>query len=79
MRAFINDLLEGAKLHTYRYTGHVRLIVNEDNQVIIGTTFVGSQVGDLLYSAKVGKVSIASLWHAMPIFPIVTEIWIDLL
>lgn len=42
--------LEGAKLHTdgYGYIGHGRIVVDEDCQVIVGATFIGSQVGELL-------------------------------
>jgi dihydrolipoamide dehydrogenase len=50
--------------------------------VIIGATFIGPQVGELLLSATiaiVGEVSLDRLWHAIPSFPTVSEVWIKLL
>ena len=45
-------------------------------------TFVGSDVADLLHSATiaiVGEVALERLWHAVPCFPTVSEIWLRLL
>jgi pyruvate/2-oxoglutarate dehydrogenase complex dihydrolipoamide dehydrogenase (E3) component len=70
------DTVVGAMLHTYGYTGHARIIVNEDRHVIVG------QVGDLLHSATIaiiGEVPLERLWHAVPSFPTMSEIWLGLL
>ncbi len=75
-------ILEGAKLRADGYVGHARLIVDEDNQVIVGATFIGPEVSDLMHSATVaivGKAPLDRLWHAVPSFPTVSEVWIDLL
>jgi pyruvate/2-oxoglutarate dehydrogenase complex dihydrolipoamide dehydrogenase (E3) component len=74
--------LPGAQLKEEGYVGHARLIVDEDNQVIVGATFLGPEVSDLMHSATVaivGKVPIDRLWHAVPSFPTVAEVWTELL
>ena len=74
--------LEGAKLHTDGYIGHARIIVDEDRQVIVGATFIGPQAGELLHSATIaliGEVPLERLWHAIPAFPTISEVWINLL
>lgn len=75
-------IVVGAQLHTDGYVGHARLVIDEDKHIIVGATFVGPQVGDLLHSATVavvGQVPIDRLWHAVPSFPTVSEVWIQLL
>lgn len=84
VRAVDHDMstLEGAKLHTDGYIGHARIIVDEDRQVIVGATFIGPQVGELLHSATIaiiGQVPLDRLWHAIPAFPTVSEVWVNLL
>ena len=74
--------LEGAMLRTDGYKGHARIVVNEDRHVMIGATFIGPEVGELLHSATiaiVGQVPLERLWHAVPSFPTVSEVWIRLL
>lgn len=74
--------LEGAKLHTDGYSGRARIIVDEDHNVIVGATFIGPQVGELLHSATIamiGEVPLDRLWHAIPAFPTVSEVWVNLL
>ena len=64
------------------YVDHARLIVDEDKHIIVGATFTGLQVSDLLHSATVAIVSrvpIHRLWHAVPSFPTISELWIGLL
>ncbi len=62
--------------------GPARLVIDTDEDVVIGATFVGAQVADLLHSATiaiVGEVPVARLWHAVPSFPTVSEVWLRLL
>ncbi len=76
------DAIPGAGLHTDGYSGHARIIVDENRRVMIGATFIGPQIGDLLHAATiaiVGKVPMDTLRHAIPCFPTVTEVWLDLL
>ncbi|MEX1043267.1 MAG: pyridine nucleotide-disulfide oxidoreductase, partial [Acidimicrobiia bacterium] len=47
-----------------------------------GATFVGPQVGEILHSATiaiVGEVPLDTLWHAVPSFPTLSEVWLRLL
>lgn len=72
----------GSQLHLEGYVGRAKLVIDEDRHVIVGATFVGPQVSELLHSATiaiVGQVPIDRLWHAVPSFPTVSEVWIQLL
>ena len=51
-------------------------------QVIVGATFTGPGVQELLHSATIaiaGQVTLHRLWHAVPSFPTVSEVWLRLL
>jgi Pyridine nucleotide-disulphide oxidoreductase, dimerisation domain len=75
-------ILPGAQLHTDGYDGQAKIVVDEDRHVMVGATFIGPQVGDLLHAATiaiVGQVPLDRLWHAIPSFPTVNEVWISLL
>lgn len=64
------------------YIGKARAIVDLDREVIIGVTFVGQDVAELLHSATiavVGEVPITRLWHAVPSYPTLSEVWLRLL
>ena len=72
----------GAGLYADGYTGHARMIVDEDHGYVLGVTFVGPGVEDLLHSATVavaGQVPVSRLWHAVPCFPSISEVWLRLL
>jgi pyruvate/2-oxoglutarate dehydrogenase complex dihydrolipoamide dehydrogenase (E3) component len=72
----------GASLQADGYSGAARMIVDEDRGVIIGTTFVGQDVSELIHAATVaivGEVPITRLWHAVPAYPTMSEIWLRLL
>ena len=74
--------VEGALLHADGYEGTARIVVDEARGVIVGATFVGPDVGELLHAATiavVGEVPLDRLWHAVPAFPAVSEIWLRLL
>jgi dihydrolipoamide dehydrogenase len=74
--------VSGAELTADGYTGHARMIVDEDRRVIVGVTFTGPGVGDLIHAATVavvGEVPLDRLWHAVPSYPTVCEIWLRLL
>jgi len=50
--------------------------------VAAGATFTGPGVQELLHSATVaicGGVTVDRLWHAVPSFPTVSEVWLHLL
>jgi dihydrolipoamide dehydrogenase len=72
----------GAQLQAAGYTGRARLVVDEDRRVLLGATFVGPAIADLLHSATIAvtaEVPLDRLWHAVPAFPTVSEIWLNLL
>ncbi|KIU03006.1 NAD(P)/FAD-dependent oxidoreductase [Frigoribacterium sp. MEB024] len=72
----------GSAIHSDEYKGQARLVVDESRRVIVGATFVGPDVSDLLHAATiavVGEVPIDRLWHAVPSYPTVSEVWLRLL
>lgn len=72
----------GAGLYADGYEGRARMIVDLDREVLLGVTFVGPGVGELIHSATVaiaGEVPIDRLWHAVPAYPTVSEVWLRLL
>jgi dihydrolipoamide dehydrogenase len=74
--------VEGAILRAVGYTGRAKLVVDQDRRVLLGATFVAPDVDSLLHSASVavnGEVPLDQLWHAVPSFPTVSEVWLYLL
>lgn len=72
----------GAALAADGYEGHARLVVDEDRDVVVGATFVGAGVGELVHSATVaivGEVTLGRLWHVVPSYPTISEVWLRLL
>ena len=72
----------GASLQGDGYTGRAALVVDERRRVIVGATFVGPEVAELLHGATiavVGEVPLDRLWHAVPSYPTVSEVWLRLL
>jgi dihydrolipoamide dehydrogenase len=64
------------------HKGTVQLVVDADRRVIVGATFVGPRAGELLHAATiaiVGEVTLDTLWHAVPSFPTLGEVWLRLL
>ena len=62
--------------------GTSQLVVDEARRVIVGATFTGLHTAELLHSATVaviGEVTLDTLWHAVPSFPTVSEVWLRLL
>ena len=69
-------------LYADDYRGHARLVVDEDRRVVVGATFVGPAAGELVHSATiaiVGEVPLERLWHAVPSYPTISEVWLRLL
>ncbi|WP_327433919.1 dihydrolipoyl dehydrogenase family protein [Streptomyces sp. NBC_01236] len=72
----------GAGLYAYGYRGRARMVVDLDREILLGVTFVGPGVGELIHSASIavaGEVPIGRLWHAVPSYPTVSEVWLRLL
>jgi pyruvate/2-oxoglutarate dehydrogenase complex dihydrolipoamide dehydrogenase (E3) component len=78
----IGDVIMGAKLYADGYTGRARMVVDRDKGYLLGVTLVGPGVTELLHSATIavaGRVPIDRLWHAVPCFPTISELWLRLL
>ena len=72
----------GAGLFADDYRGHAQLVVDEDRQVIVGLTLAGPGVGEMIHAATiavVGEVPLSRLWHAVPSYPTMSELWLRLL
>jgi pyruvate/2-oxoglutarate dehydrogenase complex dihydrolipoamide dehydrogenase (E3) component len=62
--------------------GTSQLVIDDDRRTVIGATFTGPGVQELLHSATVaicGGVTVDQLWHAVPSFPTISEAWVYLL
>ncbi|WP_066287045.1 dihydrolipoyl dehydrogenase family protein [Arthrobacter sp. B6] len=74
--------VSGSSLHSEHYEGWAQLVVDEDRQVLLGATFAGPDVAELLHAATiavVGEVPLDRLWHAVPSYPTISEVWLRLL
>ncbi len=63
-------------------TGTSQLVINRESGTLLGATFTGPGVQELLHSATiaiVAEVPLELLWHAVPSFPTVSEVWLRLL
>ncbi len=62
--------------------GTTRFVVDPDRGVLVGATFVGPEVADMLQAATiaiVGEVPLSTLAHAIAPFPTRSEIWLKFL
>jgi pyruvate/2-oxoglutarate dehydrogenase complex dihydrolipoamide dehydrogenase (E3) component len=72
----------GAGEYADGYQGRAQMIVDEDRRTILGLTLVGPGVGEIIHSATIavaGQVPLDTLWHAVPSYPTISEIWLRLL
>jgi pyruvate/2-oxoglutarate dehydrogenase complex dihydrolipoamide dehydrogenase (E3) component len=63
-------------------TGTSQLVIDDQRRVIVGATFTGPGVQELLHAATIaiaGEVPVDTLWHAVPSFPTISEVWLRLL
>jgi pyruvate/2-oxoglutarate dehydrogenase complex dihydrolipoamide dehydrogenase (E3) component len=64
------------------YEGTAIAVVDTEREVLLGVTFIGPGVGEMIHAATVaivGEVPIARLWHAVPAYPTISEVWLRLL
>jgi dihydrolipoamide dehydrogenase len=62
--------------------GTSQLVIDDDRRTVIGATFTGPGLQELLHSATIaitGGVTVDRLWHAVPSFPTVSEVWLHML
>jgi dihydrolipoamide dehydrogenase len=72
----------GASILADGYEGTAIAVVDPEREVLLGMTFVGPAVAELLQAATVavvGEVPISRHWHAVPAYPTMSEIWLRLL
>jgi pyruvate/2-oxoglutarate dehydrogenase complex dihydrolipoamide dehydrogenase (E3) component len=74
--------VSGAKVHGRGINGTSQIVVDESRHVIVGATFTGPGIGEMLHAATIaiaGEVPLETLWHAVPSFPTISEVWLRLL
>jgi pyruvate/2-oxoglutarate dehydrogenase complex dihydrolipoamide dehydrogenase (E3) component len=74
--------VSGAALFADGYTGRAIAVVDTEREVLLGMTLVGPGVAEMLQAATiavVGEVPISRLWHAVPAYPTMNEVWLRLL
>ena len=62
-------------------SGPCQLVVDRGAGIIVGATFVGPEVGEMLHAATiavVGRVPIERLRHAVAAYPTMSEVWLEL-
>jgi pyruvate/2-oxoglutarate dehydrogenase complex dihydrolipoamide dehydrogenase (E3) component len=72
----------GGALHGTSPKGTAKLVIDRARRVLVGATFVGPGAGEMLQAATiavVGEVTLERLWHAVPPFPTMSEVWLRLL
>jgi dihydrolipoamide dehydrogenase len=72
----------GAALFADGYTGKAEMVVDSDRKVIVGMTLAGPGVGEMIHAATIavaGQVPLDALWHAVPSYPTMSELWLRLL
>lgn len=74
--------VSGASVAGVGLSGTSQLVIDESRQVVVGATFTGFAVAEMLHAATiaiVAEVPLPLLWHAVPAFPTVSEVWLRLL
>ena len=72
------DRLAAASFHGRGVPAPARVLIDADSEAVIGATFVGADVAELLHAvtiAIVGEVPLDRLQHAVAPFPTRSEIW----
>jgi pyruvate/2-oxoglutarate dehydrogenase complex dihydrolipoamide dehydrogenase (E3) component len=72
----------GASLYADDYAGQAEAVVDTERRLLVGMTLVGAGVGELIHAATiavVGEVPLERLWHAVPSYPTIAEVWLRLL
>jgi dihydrolipoamide dehydrogenase len=72
----------GAHARGVGIAGTSRLVIDDARRVVVGATFTGPGVAEMLHAATIavaGEVPVDTLWHAVPAFPTMSEVWLRLL
>lgn len=71
----------GASFHGRNAPGTTRFVLDTERELLVGATFVGPDVAELLHAATiaiVAEVPLATLEYAVPAFPTRSELWLAL-
>ncbi|MFF2513132.1 dihydrolipoyl dehydrogenase family protein [Streptomyces sp. NPDC058086] len=74
--------LAGTYVMREDYLGRAKLVIDRGTDTVVGATFVGSGVAELVHSATtaiVARVPLPVLWHVVPSYPTASEVWLRLL
>lgn len=69
-------------LHGRDTPGRAQVVVDTARRTILGATITGPGAGELVHTATTamaGGVTLEQLWHAVPSFPTLSEVWLRLL
>jgi pyruvate/2-oxoglutarate dehydrogenase complex dihydrolipoamide dehydrogenase (E3) component len=72
----------GAALFADGYAGKAQMVVDEDRKTLVGVTLAGPGTGEMIHAATIAVASEATLetlWHAVPSYPTISEVWLRLL
>lgn len=72
----------GASFRGRNAAGTSRLVIDDERRIVVGATFVGPEVNELMQAATVAvvaEVPVETLMEAVPPFPTRNEIWLNLL
>jgi pyruvate/2-oxoglutarate dehydrogenase complex dihydrolipoamide dehydrogenase (E3) component len=72
----------GASLFADGYTGHAQMVIDDNSKKLVGMTLAGPGVGEMIHAATIaiaGEVPVDRLWHAVPSYPTMGEVWLRLL
>lgn len=67
--------------HGHGAGGTTRFVLDTDRDVLVGATFVGPDVAELLHAATIAiaaEIPLTTLAHAIPTFPTRSELWLEL-
>ncbi len=74
--------LAGTYVFSDDYHGRAKLVIDRATDLLVGATFVGGGIAELVHSATtaiVGRVPVSTLWHVVPSYPTISEGWLRLL
>jgi len=74
--------VSGATVRSPDYAGTAQVVVDTARRVVVGATFVAPDAAEMLHAATiavVGEVPLERLWHAVPSYPTVSEVWLRFL
>jgi pyruvate/2-oxoglutarate dehydrogenase complex dihydrolipoamide dehydrogenase (E3) component len=74
--------LAGTYVFSDDYRGRAKLVLDTRDDTVVGTTFVGTGIAELTHSAMmavIGGFDLDMLWHSVPSYPTISEVWLRLL